>query len=485
MPPGARNALGRFVPPRRRLRGKTVYKQSENKKEARKGWPSAKRTVEQKEARKALYAKRKEERETRGVPKARKAFSIFLAHDRLKNETIYGNGNLFKIGAQRWSDLSSEQKDHYCELSKKELSAKHAAQQFYGLNHLRRRRGKGPIGLGPAAADGQASADHSDDAWKIVKEGVTMEVSGWEWKTGAAALLGHGSYGAVFRATHAATGRLAAVKVHACQSDLQYEERILRRLPPFLFPTILAVSSGPGPCAVIMQLCEKDLKKVIRAGECTETVMSCVVRQILAALSWLHSVKLVHNDVKPANILWTGLHPHVVLAGFSLTNKAGASIFGELPGDDELPPPGAIATTRSVSCGSRNGRVEFRMHDLGSRGPREGAAVHGPFGANSFGAGPRLPDCLRRWARTGSIPRSFWRIAAVRTLLATGLIDGPRASCSGGCLPCTRAGVLLSRPRAEELHGTWASPSAGPRPGHQRGADPCFPQLDLQAISRK
>ena len=172
------------------------------------------------------------------VPKARKAFSIFLAHDRLKNETIYGNGNLFKIGAQRWSDLSSEQKDHYCELSKKEHSAKHAAQEFYGLR--RRSRGKGRshgtkgAEEGPAAADGQASVDHSD-AWKIVKEGVTMKVGDWEWKTGAATLLGHGSYGAVFRATHAATGRLAAVKVYAFLSDLQYEEKIMRRLPQFFF----------------------------------------------------------------------------------------------------------------------------------------------------------------------------------------------------------------------------------------------------------
>ena len=166
-----------------------------------------------------------------GVPKARRPFSIFLAHDRLINKTIYGNGNLFKVGAQRWLDLSSEQKDHYCGVSKEELSAKHAAQKFYGLQ---RRRGKGLIGLGPAAADGQASADHSD-AWKIVKEGVTMAVSGWEWKTGAAALLGHGSYGAVFRATRAATGRLAAVKVYAFLSDLQNEEKIMRRLPQFFF----------------------------------------------------------------------------------------------------------------------------------------------------------------------------------------------------------------------------------------------------------
>ena len=277
-----------------------------------------------------------------GVPKARRPFSIFLAHDRLKNETIYGNGNLFKIGAQRWSDLSSEQKDHYCELSKKEHSAKHAAQQFYGLRRGSRgkERSHGTKGAeeGPAAADGQASVDHSD-AWKIVKEGVTMKVCDWGWKTGAATLLGHGSYGAVFRATHAATGRLAAVKVYAFQSELDYEERILRVLPPFLFPTVLAVSSGPGPSALIMQLYEKDLKKVIRAGECTETVMSCVVRQILAALSWLHSQNLVHNDVKPANILWTGLHSHAILADFSMTSKAGAEILANCQGTVNYRPP--------------------------------------------------------------------------------------------------------------------------------------------------
>ena len=166
-----------------------------------------------------------------------------------------------------------------------------------------------------------------------------MEVSGWKWKTGAATLLGHGSYGAVFRATHAATGRLAAVKVYAFQSELQYEERILRGLPPFLFPTVLAVSSGPGPSALIMQLCEKDLKKLIRAGECTESVMSCVVRQIMAALSWLHSQNLVHNDVKPANILWTGLHSHAILADFSLTSKAGAEILANCQGTVNYRPP--------------------------------------------------------------------------------------------------------------------------------------------------
>ena len=88
-----------------------------------------------------------------------------------------------------------------------------------------------------------------------------------------------------------------------------------------------------------MQLCEKDLKKVIRAGECTETVMSCVVRQILAALSWLHSVKLVHNDVKPANILWTGLHSHAILADFNMTSEAGAEILANCQGTVNYRPP--------------------------------------------------------------------------------------------------------------------------------------------------
>ena len=88
-----------------------------------------------------------------------------------------------------------------------------------------------------------------------------------------------------------------------------------------------------------MQLCEKDLKKVIRAGECTETVMSCVVRQILAALSWLHSHNLVHNDVKPANILWTGLHSHAILADFSMTSKAGAEILANCQGTVNYRPP--------------------------------------------------------------------------------------------------------------------------------------------------
>ena len=88
---------------------------------------------------------------------------------------------------------------------------------------------------------------------------------------------------------------------------------------------------------------------MIREGECTTRVVSCVLHQIRLALSYMHiHGGLVHNDVKPANILWTSLHSQAVLADFSLSEKHGANVPAELQATVNYRPPELLRATGSV-----------------------------------------------------------------------------------------------------------------------------------------
>ena len=127
--------------------------------------------------------------------------------------------------------------------------------------------------------------------------------------------LGEGSYGSVL-ASIGPHGKMCAVKVYKCSKsmvDFKQELLVLKlisnSLEPvkqLLFPVFLKAEESKKPFPfVALDFGGPSLLQVLReSGAFDEQSMLCVSSQLKAALQALHSLGVVHLDVKPANILW-------------------------------------------------------------------------------------------------------------------------------------------------------------------------------------
>ncbi len=130
-------------------------------------------------------------------------------------------------------------------------------------------------------------------------------------------LLGRGGVGEVFRAQDSATDRIVAIKVlppHLTQ-DPDYLQRFGREMhaaaglnDPHMVP-IHNYGEIDGRLYVDMRLIEgHDLGALIAAGGRLHPLRAvAIIEQVASALDSAHRVGLAHRDVKPSNILVTGL----------------------------------------------------------------------------------------------------------------------------------------------------------------------------------
>ena len=88
----------------------------------------------------------------------------------------------------------------------------------------------------------------------------------------------------------------------------------------------------------------------MRNGQCTHDVVFAVFQQIRGALIKLHQIGLIHNDVKPGNILWTQLCAQAVLADFSLTEKNGALVHAKYQASMNYRPPELLGISWQKPC---------------------------------------------------------------------------------------------------------------------------------------
>jgi mitogen-activated protein kinase 15 len=145
--------------------------------------------------------------------------------------------------------------------------------------------------------------------------------------------IGQGAYGVVWEVRDRLSGRAYALKKalnafrSAGSAQRAYREisylRALRGFPYVVSLEAVHRAENDRDLYLVFALMDSDLHGVIRAGILLPVHRAFIFWQLLCALKYLHSARLVHRDLKPSNIL-VGGSAAVRLCDFGLSRTCGA-----------------------------------------------------------------------------------------------------------------------------------------------------------------
>ncbi|CEL97997.1 unnamed protein product [Vitrella brassicaformis CCMP3155] len=123
--------------------------------------------------------------------------------------------------------------------------------------------------------------------------------------------IGQGTYGSVCKAVNKSTGAVRAIKTIS-KSQVKNIERfrteiaIMKQLDHPNIVKLYETFEDAKNIYLVLELCTGGelFDRIIEAGFFTEKQASTIMRQILAALFYLHSQKIMHRDLKPENFLF-------------------------------------------------------------------------------------------------------------------------------------------------------------------------------------
>jgi serine/threonine protein kinase len=242
-------------------------------------------------------------------------------------------------------------------------------------------------------------------------------------------VLGRGGMGVVYRATQLSLDRPVAIKLIAPEraADAVYRERFKlesRAAAAIEHPNVIPVyeaGEDAGVLFIAMRLVEGvDLAAVLaRGGAIEPRRATALLAQLGAAIDVAHAYRLVHRDVKPANVLLTFDEPeHLYLTDFGVARRLGA-------------------VTRATDAGQWVGTIDYLAPEQ-IRGEGVDGAVdvyaatcvlyHCLTGQVPF---PRYNEAAQLWAHINAAPPAPSQLvgslpSAIDGVIARGMAKNPR-----------------------------------------------------------
>ncbi|XP_044735697.1 serine/threonine-protein kinase mig-15 isoform X2 [Chrysoperla carnea] len=153
-------------------------------------------------------------------------------------------------------------------------------------------------------------------------------------------VVGNGTYGQVYKGRHTKTGQLAAIKVMDVTEDeeeeIKLEINVLKKYSNHrniaTYYGAFIKKSPPGKddqLWLVMEYCGAgsvtDLVKSTKGQSLREEWIAYICREILRGLSYLHSNKVIHRDIKGQNVLLTD-NAEVKLVDFGVSAQLDRTI---------------------------------------------------------------------------------------------------------------------------------------------------------------
>ncbi|MBP7147313.1 MAG: protein kinase [Acidobacteria bacterium] len=163
-------------------------------------------------------------------------------------------------------------------------------------------------------------------------------------------LLARGGFAEVWEAEQVSLARRVAVKIlrhehlaHRQMVDLfDQEARVLARLShPNVVQVIDRGTCSHGPYIVMEYVEGETLQEILSRGGISQDRALTILMQSARGLAYAHRNRIIHRDVKPANIL-VGRNGHVKMSDFGIAAVRAAAV--EEPSDDSEPRRTALGT---------------------------------------------------------------------------------------------------------------------------------------------
>ncbi len=186
-------------------------------------------------------------------------------------------------------------------------------------------------------------------------------------------LIGRGSFGTVFRATHLTLRRPVAVKIFSQRIQGAREERLRREAisacridHPNAVKVLDLSTTASGISYLVMELLEgRSLAEELQRGCLTLARCARLLKPICEVLSEAHELGIVHRDVKPQNIfLHQGPQGEVVkMLDFGIAKLVNEPAFDDKPTVDGLVGTPTYMAPERFSGGECDERVD--VYSLG------------------------------------------------------------------------------------------------------------------------
>lgn len=154
-------------------------------------------------------------------------------------------------------------------------------------------------------------------------------------------LVGEGSFGKVYKARRKFTGQITAMKFinkHGKSEkdikSLRQEIEILRKLRHENIIMMLDTFETKSEFCVVTEFAQGELFEVIEDDQSLpESEVQCIAKQLVKALHYLHSNRIIHRDMKPQNILiGTGRRVKLCDFGFARAMSSNTMVLTSIKG---------------------------------------------------------------------------------------------------------------------------------------------------------